>query len=352
MHRSLEEARAADLKYRTHFKRFWFLYLFIFLVIDAALALGLIYGIIPLVAQNCMNAAIIHVQGLSIKSPMNDQITLDMNSTVSVSVPVYARMEPQEFEMHLPYDPSQAIFMKLPLEGMDVKDKMHITVKDWDTEILNGQVWREFAKSILTDQTLVMGVKSKPTIKIGPVGVGVDLKKNITLKGFNGLKGIMLHNATILDKPLEDGTNVMVDGMIPNFSSFVLEVGDLTTDIAASGIKLGYAVIKNLTMVPGPNYVKIYNHVDPGFLNMPIFKDILNQTDVKITLTMNSTVYNGEHVQWLEGPLRETSPYYATLNPKGADTLVAAPGNGSSTLSVALQGDAMKPMAQANLLTF
>ncbi|KAF3928043.1 hypothetical protein AA313_de0201803 [Arthrobotrys entomopaga] len=299
-----------------------------------------------------MNAATINIQGLAIKSPMNDQITLDMNSTVSVSVPVVAKMDPQEFEMHLPYDPSRAIFMKLPLQGMEVKDNMRIAVDGWDTEILNGGVWREFAKSILTDQTLVMGIKSKPTIRIGPLGVGVDLKKNITLKGFNGLKGIMLHNAKVLDQPMEDGTNMIVDGMIPNFSSFVLEVGDLTTDIAAAGIKLGYSVIKNLTMVPGPNHVKIYSHIDPGYLKMPIFSNILSQTDVKITLTMNSTVYNGEHVEWLEGPLRETSPYYATLNPKGADTLVA-PGNASSSLAITLQpGDGMKPMGQANVVTF
>ncbi|KAF3919498.1 hypothetical protein ABW20_dc0100710 [Dactylellina cionopaga] len=316
MHRSLEEARAKDLKYRQHFKGNWVIYVLIFIILNIGFVLGLIYGIIPVIAQNSINGAVVKVNGIAIREPENRSIKMDMNSTVLAQVPVSARFNAQKFQMYLPQDKNQTVFMELDIGALNVQNTMAINVTNANTPIMNPEIFQGFSKQILMNETLTLGIKSKPTLKVaGILPVGVTFQKTVELKGFAGLKGINITNPKILDTAMEDGTNMIADAVIPNPSSFTMQIGDLTADIAASGIALGFSVIKNLTLYPGNNPVIIYNHIDPGFLALPIFTGILSQSNVNITLTMNSTIYNGEHVEWLEKPLQETSPYYANLNP-------------------------------------
>jgi len=65
-------------------------------------------------------------------------------------------------------------------------------------------------------------------------------------------------------------------------------------------VPIGYGIVENLTIVPGDNHIKIraFTSLFPAFLEQS-----LNQNGTIITMVGNSTVYNGEHIQWLEEPL-------------------------------------------------
>ncbi|EPS39054.1 hypothetical protein H072_7173 [Dactylellina haptotyla CBS 200.50] len=323
MGRTLEEARARDKKYISCFKRYFCLWFLLFLGLVAGFLALLRFVIVPTLSQNTINVAKVKVDGIAIMEPTNKLFKMSMNSSIFADPPVRCLMDPQTFDMHMHDDPSRAIFVRLPIGNLAVEKMMKVNVTGADTQILNHEVYRSFAKQILVKDKLMLAIRSKPTIRIGPMPVEVKFRKNITLKGFNGMKGISLYNPNILPTPMPDGTNMLIDGMIPNFSSFSLQIGDLTTNISAFGMDLGYSVIKDLTLRPGQNWVKVYNHIDPGLINFDLFTSLLSKENVNITLNMNSTVYNGQHVDWLEGPLRETSPYFATLNPKGAGGLKA-----------------------------
>lgn len=63
---------------------------------------------------------------------------------------------------------------------------------------------------------------------------------------------------------------------------------------------IGYGVVQNLTIRPGDNHIKIraFSAFPAVFLGMS-----LNENGTTINMVGNSTVFNGEHIHWLEEPL-------------------------------------------------
>ncbi|KAJ6257382.1 hypothetical protein Dda_8271 [Drechslerella dactyloides] len=326
--------RRGSGSFKHHCARRWWVYVIGFAVINVSIILGVIYGIIPSIAQNAVNSAGVRADGIAITNPTVDRITLSMNSTVFARVPVAARFDNQTFEMYLPQDANKTTFMTLGVGELQAQNTMVINVTGADTKILNATVYQQFSKDVLSRSNFTLGIKSRPMLKVGAMKYPVQFDKTIQLKGFNGLKGITITNPVVLNgsNVMADGTNLLTDAVIPNPSSFTMQIGDLTTNIAIESLDLGFSVIKNLTLYPGNNPVKIFNHINAGLMALPTFSSILSQPNINITLKMNSTVFGGQHVTWLETPLRETSPFYAIMNP------TSAPAVGSATageLSVA-----------------
>ncbi|KAF3906891.1 hypothetical protein ABW21_db0209544 [Orbilia brochopaga] len=321
---TVEEARSVPVTRRQRFKRHcarrWWIWLIAGLVLALAAILALIFGIIPAIAQGSVNDSSLQVDGIAITGPTNDKFTLSMNSTVHAHSPVSASFAPQTFEMYLPPTNGQAIvpFMQLSIGGLKVADTFTINVSDVATNIMNQDAYLQFSEQVLRNPSLDLGVRSSPEVHVGAIKFHVDYQKTVQLKGLNGLAGIKLYNPTILDTPMEDGTNMVTDGIIPNPSSFTLQVGDLTVDMALKAInmELGYSVVKDLTLRPGDNKVKIYNHVKDELIKNLLFTSSLKSKNTEITLTANSTVYDGEHIMWLEKPLHDAPPVVAILNPQ------------------------------------
>ncbi|KAF3914511.1 hypothetical protein AA313_de0207865 [Arthrobotrys entomopaga] len=305
-------------KFKRHCARRWWIYLVGALLVILAVVLGIIFGAIPKIAQDSVNDSTITVDGIALTNPSNTEFTISMNSTAHSHSPVSAHFSPQTFEMFLPPTEGQqpVTFMKLSIGELQIQDVMTINVSNVITQILNNDAYNDFSAQVLNNESMELGIKSNPEVNVGSIKFHVDYQKTVTLKGLNGLKGILLTNPTVLKEPLEDGTNMMTDGMIPNPSSFTLEVGDLTVDVGVGPLPIGYAVVKNLTLYPGDNHVKIFNHVTPALLATPIFAASLKAPNTNITLTANSTVFNGEHIEWLEKPLKDAPPVIAVLNPQ------------------------------------
>ncbi|KAF3913351.1 hypothetical protein ABW20_dc0105147 [Dactylellina cionopaga] len=305
-------------RFKRHCGRRWWIYLIATLLVLLAVILGIIFGAIPAIAQSSVNDSTLQVDGIAITNPSNEKFTLDMNSTAHSHSPVSAHFSPQTFEMYLPPANGEQIvpFMTLSVGELQIKETITINVTGAETKILDQAGYNSFSAQVLNSQSLTLGIRSNPQVNVGSIKFHVDYKKTVELKGLNGLKGILLTNPQILETPMADGTNMVTDGMIPNPSSFTLQVGDLTVDISAGPLKLGWSVVKNLTLHPGNNNVKIYNHIDPLLVDTPIFMASVKAKNTNITLTANSTVYNGEHIDWLEKPLRDAPPVIAILNPQ------------------------------------
>ncbi|KAK6337662.1 hypothetical protein TWF730_003054 [Orbilia blumenaviensis] len=305
-------------RFKRHCARRWWIYLIATLLVILAVVLGIIFGAIPKIAQDSVNDSTLQVDDLAITNPSNDRFTLSMNSTAHSHAPVSAHFSPQTFEMYLPPAEGEQIvpFMTLSVGRLDIKDTLTINVTDVVTEILDKPAYDLFSAQVLDNEKLSLGIRSNPEVNVGAIKFKVDYQKTVELKGLNGLKGIELFNPEILEEPLEDGTNMVTDGVIPNPSSFTLQVGDLTVDISVGPQKLGWSVVKDLTLYPGDNHVKIYNHINPTLIKSPLFLFSIEEPNTEITLTANSTVYNGEHISWLEKPLHAAPPVIALLNPQ------------------------------------
>ena len=73
--------------------------------------------------------------------------------------------------------------------------------------------------------------------------------------------------------------------------------------VGGANLPVGYGIVKNLTIVPGDNKIQVRAVQSLG-LSL-----ITYALDAKLPILMagNATVYNGQHIKWLETPLQATT---------------------------------------------
>jgi len=298
---TIEHAKGGSGGFKRHCARRWWIYLIAFVVIALAMVLGLIFGVLPKVAQKAINDSVVTVQGVSITKPENDRFVYAQNSTVNGHVPTKAHLNPQRLAMSLP---DGKPFMYLNVSRIDLKDEFHIDVTDYPMEIADKDAFNEFTNMVLGQAEVPLALTSRPEIVAGSLHNYVNYNKRVTLKGFNGLSGITLYNAKVLEKAEADGTNMLSDLYIPNKSDFILEVGNMTCNFAAPGLgDLGFGVIENLLLNRGDNYVQVRAHLKPEVYSNKAIVTFIPIGGINVTVTGNSTIFNGQHISWLETPL-------------------------------------------------
>ncbi|KAK6525142.1 hypothetical protein TWF694_005288 [Orbilia ellipsospora] len=300
---------------KSHLARWWWVYLILSLIIGVAILVGLLFGLVPKIAQKSIDDSTIQVHGIAIRDPTNNQITLDMNSTVQASVPVAATLSPQAFQMFSLQSGSNP-FLSMPVDDFKVENTFDLNVVGASSQILDANAYESFATQIVSQRNIQVGLVSTPDISIGPLKYRVNFQKSIQLQGLNMLQGMTLSNSTILKTPMPDGTNMLNDCTIPNPSSFKMELGNLTADIYLGPAKIGFTTIKDLTLYPGDNKIQVFNHLNPLLVASPtITNAFLSIPNINITLMFTSVIFDGQSIGWLQQPLQKLSPFFATMNP-------------------------------------
>lgn len=291
--------------FKRHCARKWWIYVIAFIVIALAVVLGVIFGAVPKLAQKSINNSKLRVDGVSILEPKEDSFLYSQNATVNGHVPVKAHMNDQRIGMFLP-EGEETIFMYLNVTRLDLLDEFYINVADYPMEIVDKEAFGAFTRKALSEKEITLGLRSRPEIVSGSLHNYVDYNKRVTLKGFDKLHGIYLQNSKVLDEPEEDGTNMIAELFIPNPSSFTLEVGNLTCNFASDILgPLGIGRVNNLVIRRGDNVANVRAVLIPEMYENPLVNATTVSGGVNLTVTGNSSVYNGVHISWLEGPLTE-----------------------------------------------
>jgi len=312
-------ARSGGRDWKRHCARRWWIYLIITLAVILAGVLGLIYGVLPAVAQKTINESKLTVEYIAIEAPKPDSFTYSQNATVTGKVPVKAHLNPQRIAMFLvPAKGEESYpFMYLNVSRLDISNKFPINVAQYPMEITNKTAFVEFTKVALKENEFKLGLKSRPELVSGSLHNFVDYNKVVDLKGFNGLKGATIFGSKLLNESewLEDGTNMLATLYVNNTSSFEMEVGDLTANFALAGAGLGYGIVKGLKLMRGENRVQINGHLIDALAKLPTTQSLLD-AGMNITISGNSTVYDKQHIPWLEAALKSL-PLDAVVLPKG-----------------------------------
>jgi hypothetical protein len=304
--------------WKRHCARRWWVYLIVTLAVILAVVLGLIFGVLPAIAQKTINESKLTVDGISITEPQPESFTYSQNATVTGHVPVKAHLNPQRIAMFLEPAKGEEFkpFMYLNVSQLDLADSFPINVADYPMEIADKDAFVEFTKLALSVDSFRLALRSRPELASGSLRNFVDYNKVVDLKGFNGLKGAKIYGSKLLNESMEDGTNMLATLYVNNTSSFEMEVGDLTANFKASGLALGYGVVKNLRLVRGENRVQVNGHLLEALAKNAESTQGLLDLGMKITISGNSTVYNGKHIPWLEAALGAL-PLDAEVLPKG-----------------------------------
>jgi hypothetical protein len=121
----------------------------------------------------------------------------------------------------------------------------------------------------------------------------------------NKLQGLKITNLKVLsgkNEILPDGSNLVGDVYIPNPSVMILDLGNVTINLAVDGKALGTALLPNLVLKPGDNNVRMQSTVDQLSIISLVTTKYKNGV-LPLEIKGNSSVANGQHLPYFEAAL-------------------------------------------------
>jgi hypothetical protein len=121
----------------------------------------------------------------------------------------------------------------------------------------------------------------------------------------NKLQGLKITNLKVLsgkNEILPDGSNLVGDVYISNLSVMILDLGNVTINLAVDGKALGTALLPNLVLKPGDNNVRMQSTVDQLSIISLVTTKYKNGV-LPLEIKGNSSVVNGQHLPYFEAAL-------------------------------------------------
>ncbi|KAI0433673.1 hypothetical protein F5Y09DRAFT_54654 [Xylaria sp. FL1042] len=237
---------------KSHFRRFWWIYLLITLVVATVVVVpSVLLVAVPKMAQQKLNEAKLTIDGIAVTNTQTDFLRMAINSTIEASSSVHATIDAFQGTLYLAdVDPPLA-FSKIDFPQTTSSAVQAVNVSQV-IQISDSDAFTTFNKALLSSVSVQVQVKGDTYIHVQGISRAypVTFDKTVTLKGLNGFNGLSISDASISIRTT-DNFNATVH--IPNPSALTLEIGNTTFTNYLNGEDIGQAYINNLVLYPGNN---------------------------------------------------------------------------------------------------
>ncbi|KAK6815617.1 hypothetical protein PG987_016621 [Apiospora arundinis] len=272
-------------KVKRHCARFWCCYVIAIIIFLAIMLPVLFLKIIPALAQRIVDDTDLPIKNATLKAVSSDLIKVSL--TTSLNVPKGLTVGLDEFSLYM-YNPRTPggffPYLSLEMKGLSLSDDTDISVTDQMLRVSNHTELDWWLNRTFVDKTTELSVKGDTTAHLGALKMGIHLGKTVELAGLRKLEGVALNAIKLVLPPEDDGTNIVGNFTMPNWSILTMDLGNITLDILAGEILVGTATINDVFLPPG-------NHTLP-------FRGAAG----KLTLGVrgNRTVVDGQRISYLE----------------------------------------------------
>ncbi|KAK6866374.1 hypothetical protein PG995_002902 [Apiospora arundinis] len=294
-------------KVKRHCARFWCCYVIALIIFLAIMLPVLFLKIIPALAQRIVDDTDLPIKNATLKAVSSDLIKVSL--TTSLNVPKGLTVGLDEFSLYM-YNPGTPggffPYLSLDMKGLSLSGDTDISVTDQMLRVSNHTELDWWLNRTFVDKTTELSVKGDTTAHLGALKMGIHLGKTVELAGLRKLEGVALNAIKLVLPPEDDGTNIVGNFTMPNWSILTMDLGNITLDILAGEILVGTATINDVFLPPG-------NHTLPfrGQLYVPTLVDNFGSllssqgtalTQGKLTLGVrgNRTVVDGQRISYLE----------------------------------------------------
>ncbi|KAI1280070.1 hypothetical protein F5Y07DRAFT_22541 [Xylaria sp. FL0933] len=247
-----DESRMAASRKKSHFRRFWCVYLLVTLVVATVVVVpSVLLVAVPKMAQQKLNEAKLTIDGITVTNTQTDFLRMAINSTIEAGGSVHAVIDAFQGTMYLAdVDPP------LAFSTIDFPQTTSTAVQTVNVsqviQISDQGAFATFNKALLSSVSVQVQVKGDTHIHVQGISRAypVTFDKTVTLKGLNNFDGLSISNASISVRST-DNFNATVH--IPNPSVLTLELGNVTFANYLNGADIGQAYINNLVLYPGDN---------------------------------------------------------------------------------------------------
>ncbi|KAJ9388412.1 hypothetical protein DTO063F5_2743 [Paecilomyces variotii] len=273
---------AKGKKIKRHFRRFWFCYVLLAIILAAILLPILFVFIVPAIAQDVLDKSKLVITEAHIMQPRPDSVVLTMLSALNLAgFSVY--MDAMTLGLFVPQvGPSP--FVNLYLPATKVHGNTTLGVSNQFTPIINHTGWQAFVDNAVNLDVGVVGMEGKSTVHMGKLHANLNMYKEVPSNALNQFKGFAIEDSRLLLPPEADGTNLLANASLPNPSVMTLEIGNTTLNLLSGDLVIGNATINDLVIRPGNNSAPVR-----GFLDL--HKIIQNLSS--ILQTQRSAIQNG-----------------------------------------------------------
>ncbi|KAI9148381.1 hypothetical protein HJFPF1_12212 [Paramyrothecium foliicola] len=296
---------------RRHCLRFWFCYL-VGLIIFLAIFLPLFFlKIIPALAQLLVNDTDLPIYGGEIKALSNDEIAIGLQTSLTIPGGLSVRLDPLEMWLYNKDTPDFSPYTMVPLDGQNIKGKTDINIQGTVVRVGNRTELNKWLNSVLRQERADISVRANTTAHLGALNFGVNLQKTVNVNALDTLEGFKLEGARVLLPAEEDGTNLIGNLTLPNWSNLTIGLGNLTFNAWAGTYLVGSTSVLDVLLPPGNTTLPFRGQVFLPVLLENLVDILASQSQaltrgqLEIGLSGNSTMVNGEHITYIENVLNE-----------------------------------------------
>ena len=299
-------------KLKTHFRKWWWIHLILFLIGTIVVAVVLCYVAFPRIAQHGINQSVLTINSLELSNPTSNSFHLTQKSTITNNSPYHPQLDAFNASLSLRGSTDPYAYVELP--------HLHATqsgtnVIDQDVTIADLAAFTAYNVAVLNDATVQVDVNGTTTLhEMKFPDTNVAYNTTTTLNGLNKFPGFNITSFSVKLPPEADGTNMVGEVYIPNPSVLTLHMGNVTfgnflpATPYSSAYFIGNSTLEDVVLVPGNNTITMKSVINQTLVLDAIglvYKDGI----LPIDIVGATSIYNGQHLTYFEAALQSLTQH-------------------------------------------
>lgn len=238
-----------------HCARFWWAYLIVLVIIVVIVVPVVLLVGVPKIAQQKLDDAELHLDGINISNTQAQNLTMAINSTITTDGSVHATVEGFQGVMYLEDLQPHSPFAKINFPQTSSDAFQTVNVSQF-LPIDDVKALTVFNTWLLANESLRVTVLGDTDVRVRGISrdYGVTFKKTVDMPGLNAFAGTVVNQTSI---SLDKENNFNATAYIPNRSHFDFELGNVTFRNYLLGQEIGTVYIDNLRVRRGMNVYKM-----------------------------------------------------------------------------------------------
>ncbi|KAJ5651122.1 uncharacterized protein N7484_004845 [Penicillium longicatenatum] len=286
----------------THFKKWWWVHLIVFIIVVLVIALPVVYVAYPNIAQHDINSSTLNITSMIISDPKPKSFFLNQTQVIGSDSSYHPEI--YGFDAAVSLLGAASAFATVKVPAVKSKDGAEVIVSQ-SLDLSDADAFSDYCTAVMMNEEVSLNIYGKPKLQQGSLPkVTVTYNKTVSMKGLNKLKGFDVTEFHIMTTVV-NGRNMNGTVFIPNPSVMTLSMGNVTLNLLVGGQKLGLSYLDDLVLKPGNNTIPMTSTINETAIIEMLTSDSNPFTTgvVPFTITGNSSVYNGQELPYFTDAL-------------------------------------------------
>lgn len=266
--------------------------------------------IVPAILKLLMAKASLPIYGGAFLAHSPTTAIVSIDTVLAVPAGISAILDPVTLYLYNKNTTVFSPFLGLNLGKIHLNGHTTVNVSDSLVTILNQTEIESWFQAVVQDATTAVSVKGSTRVRLlGALSYPISIDKTEEIATLNKLAGFGLGGLELVLPADADGTNLMGNMTLPNWSPLTIGLGNVTLNVFSGSILVGTVHIQDVVAPPGNTTLPFRGevYIDQILNNLwPIIQSqvsAIKDGNLNISACGNSTIINGQHIGYVENVL-------------------------------------------------